>query len=181
MSLAAHVYCSYRFLLEELMPSPRHGRSRSTYSPAQRFGAKGIVMCIACRFAILIGAAAIGMASHASWAQQTIKATLLSDSIQLDTHNVKTGRVTIDVKNAADNNMEHELVVLKTDLADNALPVSKGTVPEHKLRKVGEVEDIGPGTSKHASFKLAPGHYVLICNKPGHYAAGMHTTLAVTR
>ncbi|OAJ54036.1 hypothetical protein A6V36_11340 [Paraburkholderia ginsengiterrae] len=137
-------------------------------------------MRLAYGIAVFIGATALGMTSHASWAQQTVKATLLSNSIQLDTHNVRTGRVTIDVRNAADNNMEHELVVLKTDLSDGALPVSKGTVPEHKLSKVGEVEDIGPGKSKHASFKLAPGHYVLICNKPGHYTAGMHTELAVT-
>ncbi|QBR02781.1 plastocyanin/azurin family copper-binding protein [Paraburkholderia pallida] len=137
-------------------------------------------MRLAYGIAVLIGAAALGMTSHASYAQQTVKAILLSTSIQLDTHNVKPGRVTIDVKNAADNNMEHELVVLKTDLADDALPLSKGQVPEQKLRKVGEVEDIAPGKSKHMSFRLTPGHYVLICNKPGHYAAGMHTALAVT-
>ena len=137
-------------------------------------------MRLAYGIAVLIGAAALGMTSRANSAQQTIKATLLSTSIQLDTHNVKTGRVTIDVKNAANNNMEHELVVLKTDLADNALPVSKGQVPERKLMKVGEVEDIAPGKSKRASFTLAPGHYVLICNKPGHYAMGMHTVLVVT-
>ena len=137
-------------------------------------------MRLAYGIAVLISAAALGMTSRAIWAQQTVQATLLSTSIQLDTHNVKTGRVTIDVKNAADNNMEHELVVLKTDLADNALPVSKGQVPERKLKKVGEVEDIAPGKSKHTSFRLTTGHYVLICNKPGHYAAGMHTALAVT-
>jgi uncharacterized cupredoxin-like copper-binding protein len=147
---------------------------------AQRIDAKEIAMRLAYGTAVIIGATSLGMTSHASWAQQTVKATLLSSSIQLDTHNVKTGRVTIDVKNAADNNMEHELVVLKTDLADDALPVSKGTVPEHKLRKVGEVEDIAPGMSKHMSFRLTPGHYVLICNKAGHYTAGMHTALAVT-
>jgi uncharacterized cupredoxin-like copper-binding protein len=129
---------------------------------------------------ILTSAIALGMTSQASWAEQTVNATLLSNSIQLETHNVKAGRVTFDVKNAADNDMEHELVVLKTDLSDDALPVSKGTVLEHKLKKIGEVEDIAPGKSKRVSFRLAPGHYALICNKPGHYAAGMHTALVVT-
>jgi len=131
-----------------------------------------------CRI-VIVGATALGIASHASWAQQTVDATLLSSSIQLKTHNVKSGRVTLDVKNAADNNMEHELVVLKTDLPDDALPVSKGQVMEHKLKKIGEVEDIAPGKSKRVSFKLSPGHYVLICNKPGHYESGMHTALVV--
>ncbi|MGV8964931.1 MAG: sulfocyanin-like copper-binding protein [Cellulomonas sp.] len=27
---------------------------------------------------------------------------------------------------------------------------------------------------------LAPGHYELICNLPGHYAAGMYTELTVS-
>jgi len=132
-----------------------------------------------CRIVIVAGVTALGIASHASGAQQTVNATLLSDAIQLETHNVKSGRVTLDVKNAAGNNMEHELVVLRTDLPDGALPVSKGQVPEHKLKKIGEVEDIAPGKSKRVSFKLSPGHYVLICNKPGHYESGMHTALVV--
>jgi uncharacterized cupredoxin-like copper-binding protein len=136
-------------------------------------------MRVAYRIATVVGATALGMTSHACWAQQTVKATLLSNSIQLQTHSVKAGLVKLDVKNAADNNMEHELVVLKTELADNALPVSKGLVLEHKLRKIGEVEDIAPGKNKNVSFKLTPGHYVLICNKRGHYEAGMHTALVV--
>ncbi|WP_342702909.1 plastocyanin/azurin family copper-binding protein [Burkholderia arboris] len=132
------------------------------------------------KIVIVAGATALGIASHASWAQQTVNATLLSNSIQLKTQSVKSGRITLDVKNDAGNSMEHELVVLKTDLSDDALPVSKGQVLEHKLRKIGEVEDIAPGKSKRMSLKLAPGHYALICNKPGHYEAGMHTALVVT-
>ena len=131
------------------------------------------------RFPVLATLIALEMTSHASWADQTVSATLLSNSIQLGTHNVKAGRITLEVRNSADNNMEHELVVLKTDLPDGALPVSKGEVLERRLNKIGEVEDIAPGKSKRVSFKLAPGHYALICNKPGHYAAGMHTALVV--
>ncbi|MCR4465818.1 sulfocyanin-like copper-binding protein [Burkholderia sp. SCN-KJ] len=132
-----------------------------------------------CRVIVVAGAAVLGVTPQASWAQHTVDATLLSNSIQLKTHTVKSGRVTLDVKNAADNNMEHELVVLKTDLSDDALPVRKGEVMEHRLTKIGEVEDIAPGRSRRVSFKLAPGHYVLICNKPGHYESGMHTALVV--
>ncbi|MEX3925091.1 sulfocyanin-like copper-binding protein [Paraburkholderia sp. BR10936] len=137
-------------------------------------------MCATCRSTILAGVITLGMTSHASWAEQTVNATLLSNSIQLGTHNVSAGRITLEVRNAADNNMEHELVVLKTDLPDDALPVSKGEVLERRLNKIGEVEGIAPGKSKRVSFRLAPGHYALICNKPGHYAAGMHTELVVT-
>ncbi|MFX1765850.1 plastocyanin/azurin family copper-binding protein [Paraburkholderia sp. A1RI-2L] len=132
------------------------------------------------RIAIIAIVVASGMTPHASWAQQTVNATLLSDSIQLETHSVKAGRLTLDIRNDASNTMAHELVVLKTNLPDDALPVGMGQVLEHKLKKIGEVEDIAPGKSKRASFTLAPGHYALICNKPGHYAMGMHTALVVT-
>lgn len=132
------------------------------------------------RISILASVIVLGAASHAGWAQQTVDVTLHTNSIELATHDVKAGRITLDIKNAANNNMEHELVVLKTNLSDGALPVGKGQVLEHQLKKIGEVEDIAPGKSKRASFNLAPGHYALICNKPGHYAAGMHTALVVT-
>ncbi len=62
----------------------------------------------------------------------------------------------------------HELVVFRTDLPDDALPVGKGQVMEHTLKTIGEAKDI------------APGHDALICNKPGRYEAGMHTALVVT-
>jgi uncharacterized cupredoxin-like copper-binding protein len=113
-------------------------------------------------------------------AGQLVKATLLSNAIQLDTSEVKAGRISFDVHNAADNALVHELVVLKTTLADNALPVHHGQVPEQKFRKMGEVEDVPPGGSRRLSLTLAPGRYVLVCNKPGHYSMGMHASITVT-
>jgi uncharacterized cupredoxin-like copper-binding protein len=69
--------------------------------------------------------------------------------------------------------------VLRTDLPDGTLLVIKGQVPERKFKKVAEVEDVAPGKSKRLTIKLARGHYVLICNKAGHCAAGVHTSLTV--
>ncbi|MFC5753146.1 hypothetical protein [Actinomadura rugatobispora] len=40
---------------------------------------------------------------------------------------------------------------------------------------------IAPGTAGWTTLRLAPGRYELICNLPGHYAAGMYTELDVTR
>ncbi|WP_179402307.1 cupredoxin domain-containing protein [Burkholderia guangdongensis] len=131
--------------------------------------------------AIIANAAVLGMAAQPAHAQQTVDATLLASSIELGTHSVKPGRVTFDVRNSADSPMTHEFVVLKTDLADGALPVRDGQVLERGLRKIGEIEDIAPGQSRHLTLTLAPGRYALICNMPGHYALGMHTTLVVAR
>ncbi|WP_206997203.1 plastocyanin/azurin family copper-binding protein [Trinickia mobilis] len=129
---------------------------------------------------IFLSAAMLGVSSGYSNAQQLLKATLLSNAIHLDTSQVKAGTVTFDVHNAAENNLVHELVVLKTPVADDALPVRKGQVPERKFQKMGEVEDVAPGKSRRLTIKLFPGHYVLVCNKPGHYSMGMHTSLTVT-
>jgi uncharacterized cupredoxin-like copper-binding protein len=65
-------------------------------------------------------------------------------------------------------------------LAADKLPVKKGQVPESQFKKMGEVEDIDSGKNKRLTLKLAPGHYVLICNQPGHYSMGLHTSLVVT-
>ena len=129
---------------------------------------------------ILVSAVSLGVSSGYGHAQQVLKATLLSNSIQLETSQIKAGSVTFDVHNAADNSLVHELVVLRTPIADDALPVRKGQVPEVKFQKMGEVEDVAPGKSRRLTIKLVPGHYVLVCNKPGHYSMGMHTSLTVT-
>ena len=128
----------------------------------------------------LVGTIALGVASSDSDAQQLVRATLLSKAIQVDAPELIQGVVTFEVHNAADDRTVHEFVVLKTDVADDALPVQKGQVPERKFRKVGEVEDVVPGKSKRLTVKLGSGHYVLICNKPGHYSMGMHASLTVT-
>lgn len=128
---------------------------------------------------VLVSAVTLGTFPAHGDAQQLVKAMLLSSAIHLDASQVKPGPVTFDVHNAADNHMTHELVVLKTSLADDALPVRKGQVPEQRLNKVAEVEDVAPGKSRRVTIKLTPGHYVLVCNKPGHYSMGMHTSLTV--
>jgi uncharacterized cupredoxin-like copper-binding protein len=131
------------------------------------------------RHALRVGVLAISITCTSAFADQTIKATLLPNAIQLSATSVKAGAVTIDVSNGSDGNLTHELVVLKTDMADDKLQVTNGKVLEKTYNKMGEVEDIVPGKSKRLTLRLAPGHYVLICNEPGHYAMGMHTSLLV--
>ncbi len=87
----------------------------------------------------------------------------------------KAGKVTFAVNNAGQ--LPHEMVVIKTDKKADAL--GSGTkVPE--TGSVGETGDIAPGKSKSVSFNLKAGHYVLICNIAGHYAAGMHADFNVS-
>jgi len=105
-----------------------------------------------------------------------------STSVSLDEFSTKAspksasaGKVTFNVKNQGDD--EHELVVIKTSTSASKLKVSGGRASEKG--KVGEVEDIAGGKSKKLTLNLKKGHYVLLCNLPGHYQQGMRTDFTV--
>jgi uncharacterized cupredoxin-like copper-binding protein len=84
------------------------------------------------------------------------------------------GKVTFKVQNSG--TVTHEFVVLKTDKPAGTL--LKGARAD-EAGNVGETGDLQAGASKTISLKLAPGHYALICNLAGHYAAGQHTDFTV--
>jgi uncharacterized cupredoxin-like copper-binding protein len=44
---------------------------------------------------------------------------------------------------------------------------------------VGETGDVKAGQTKVLSITLAPGHYAVVCNLPGHYRMGMHQDFTV--
>jgi uncharacterized cupredoxin-like copper-binding protein len=85
---------------------------------------------------------------------------------------------------------KHELVLLKTDLAPDKLPLdAMGDVVEAGMgvAAVAEVEDIAPGKTGEFTADLKVGNYVLICNlaEPEgtmiehHYALGMRSAFKV--
>ncbi len=74
----------------------------------------------------------------------------------------------------------HELVILRTDTDQAALPVVGSKVDEQTAGQViGKLTDISGGATKNGTFSLDPGNYVLLCNVPGHYKLGMHAALIV--
>jgi uncharacterized cupredoxin-like copper-binding protein len=76
----------------------------------------------------------------------------------------------------------HELLIFQTDLAGDKLPLTNGRVDEagDGITKVFDSGDnVNPGQSKTFHAALTPGHYVYVCNLPGHYLAGMHTEFTV--
>jgi uncharacterized cupredoxin-like copper-binding protein len=85
------------------------------------------------------------------------------------------GTVTIIAPN--DGKTEHELVLLKTSANAASLPMKGGHVDEST--SVGEIADVTPQATKRHTFKLTPGHYVMVCALPGHYESGMYGTLTV--
>jgi uncharacterized cupredoxin-like copper-binding protein len=104
--------------------------------------------------------------------QTTVKASLGEYFIKLDTSSVPAGRVRFDVSN--DGKIEHEFVVLKTNLAPAKLPVKDDEADEDVGSSPGEIPSVKPGQEKTLAVSLKPGKYVLICNLPGHYKAGQY-------
>ena len=110
----------------------------------------------------------------------TVQVTLQQFSVAANPSSVPAGDVDFVASNAGSIN--HELVIIRTDLAPGALPVVGSVVDESGagVQVVGEIEPFAPGTQQTASVNLASGAYVLICNIPSHYQAGMRTGFTVT-
>lgn len=111
--------------------------------------------------------------------QGPIQADLTDNGIKLTSTIAQAGPVTFDIKNVSADEV-HELVVLRTDLPADKLTLSAdGQVDEDKFESAGEKGDINASQSAKLTLDLKPGHYALICNQPGHYAAGMHLDFTV--
>lgn len=107
----------------------------------------------------------------------TLIAQLSDFKVTLDHPSIAAGHVVIGIRNTA--SMEHELKVIKTDLAPDQLPIDGATAKASEQGKVGEVLNIAGGASRKLVLELAAGKYVLLCNIAGHYQLGMHTALEV--
>jgi uncharacterized cupredoxin-like copper-binding protein len=84
----------------------------------------------------------------------------------------------------------HEMVILP--LADSQVVGTRPISGDGKIDEAGSLgesskacgegagEGITPGASGWVTATLAPGRYELVCNLPGHYAAGMYSELTVS-
>ncbi len=77
------------------------------------------------------------------------------------------GKVTFVVKNTG--KVRHEFVVIATKKPAGLL--LKGNEAD-ETGAVGEIGDLRPGQTKKLTLKLKKGHYAILCNVAGHYAAG---------
>ncbi len=147
--------------------------------------------------ALTIGAAACGSSSTAgstptataetgtaatktsTTAATTVPVTLGSPqefSLGLGSSTIPAGKVSFDVKNAG--SMVHEFVVLKTTTPGADLKVTNGKADE--TGNIGETGDMKAGATKTLTLNLKPGHYVVLCNLPGHYQGGMWKNVTVS-
>lgn len=124
----------------------------------------------------LTGAVAAIAASPAlSASPATVKVTLREFKVVAAAPSVKAGKVQFAVTNAG--TLTHELVVLKTSQTPAQLKQKDGRANEATSQ--GETGDVAAGKSGSVTLTLKPGHYLLICNIPGHFAAGQYTAFTV--
>jgi uncharacterized cupredoxin-like copper-binding protein len=103
-----------------------------------------------------------------------VTTTMTEYSFKLSATNAKSGDVTFRIVNSG--GIVHEAVVVQTDLAVDKLPMNAdGDVDEDKLTSLGEQGDIEAGKTVDLTLNLHPGHYLIICNLPGHFKKGMYT------
>lgn len=119
--------------------------------------------------------------SAPSAAAGTVTAEVSQFKIELGATTAPAGSVTFDVTNKG--TIDHEFVVLKTDLAADQLPLSSDgkEVDEEGegVAVVDEIAEFAPGTTESLTVDLPAGHYVVICNVPTHYTSGMHAEFTI--
>jgi uncharacterized cupredoxin-like copper-binding protein len=133
------------------------------------------VAALACVLAI--SATSCGGSGSGGTATGDVVVTLKDFSLTATPGTFSAGDITFGVQNEGPS--AHEFVILRTDDAPDALPVENGLIPEDQIDLVDEAEDIAPGTDTSLSVNLQPGSYVLVCNLPAHYEAGMHAAFTV--
>jgi uncharacterized cupredoxin-like copper-binding protein len=107
--------------------------------------------------------------------------------LTVDTTSVPHGTVSFVATNLGSINHELVILPLPRDQIVGTRPLrDDSTVDE--TASIGEAsntcgsgtgEGIAPAASSWTTVTLAPGRYELVCNLPGHYAAGMYTQLTV--
>jgi uncharacterized cupredoxin-like copper-binding protein len=135
------------------------------------------VLLVASGVAILIAYATKGSSAPAGDVQvHTVDFKVLMPTT------LKPGKHTIGFTN--DGKVKHEFVLFKTDLPANDMPLSPDGDVDEESPLLTNVADSGnslqPGATKSFSTaSLAPGHYVAMCNLPGHYQLGMRRNVTV--
>jgi uncharacterized cupredoxin-like copper-binding protein len=125
------------------------------------------------------GLAGCAEAAAGSGEAERVTVGITDSSFEMSAVKASDGTVTFVIENVG--TMVHEFEVFAGATADQELPIVANTADTSGLRVVDEVEDIVPGAVIELTVELEPGTYLLLCNLPGHYAAGNWSSFVVTR
>ena len=135
------------------------------------------VLSVASTVAVVIAYAVKGSSGPAG----DVRASTVDFKVLMPT-TLKTGKHTIGYTN--NGTVPHEIVIFKTALSANRLPLSADGDVNEESPLLTNVADSGDalkagGTKSFTTSSLVPGHYVAVCNLPGHYRLGMKLNVTV--
>ncbi len=112
-------------------------------------------------------------------AETSVDVSLTEFAVEPSDDSVPAGTVTFNV--TSDGGIFHNFKVVATDLALDDLPLDDSgfAVDEDEVDVQGGTEDLDPGEVEELTLELEAGNYVLICNIPTHYGAGMAVAFTV--
>lgn len=101
-------------------------------------------------------------------------------AINVNPQVVPRGNVKFNVTNLA-NTFVHEVIIAPVTDENELLTydATKNKVDEETIKTLGQVAEIDPSKSASLTLELKTGKYVLYCNLPGHFMAGMWTVIEV--
>lgn len=104
-----------------------------------------------------------------------------SMGIAVSQETVKAGEITFEVLNSSADAI-HEMIIARLKDLTQVFPYNnnESTVEEDRLETLGEVSELDPAGRGALRLDLKPGNYLLFCNIPGHFMAGMWTIFTVT-
>jgi uncharacterized cupredoxin-like copper-binding protein len=114
-------------------------------------------------------------ASSARVSASTVRVVETEWKITPSPRTVKAGTVTFLVHNTG--KVAHEFIVVRTNRPANALRISAGKAVVRGM--VAKLASFKPGGWRGLRVTLRAGRYVLLCNLPRHYRAGMHASFRV--
>lgn len=118
-----------------------------------------------------------------------VNVTLSEWFVETDVDTLPKGPIEITIKN--DGALQHELLIIKTDIPADELPTKNdGSIDEDApgVDVEQEIEDIDSGDRTGRTYELDAGSYVLACNivnevdgeEVAHYEKGMATGFTIT-
>jgi len=136
-------------------------------------------------FAALAVVSTLGFGMNANAAGTLVNVTLFDSpagmEVITDRNRAVAGPVSFAAKNMSGAELQHEMLVVKVSNDAPKMPYDDNAdrIPEEKIKSLGEVPEIDFGEGGALTLDMTPGTYLLFCNKPGHFKAGMKTLFYV--
>ncbi len=140
-----------------------------------------VLLGVTAAFAIACGGGESGgaaaKAGTAASGGPAVTVGLKEFAIEPDKKSVPAGAISFRAQNKGAT--PHELQVIKTDVAADKIPVKDGKADLTGLQVIGKTSEFAGGKTESVNVTLTAGKYLLVCNVPAHYIAGMTTAFTV--